>query len=297
MRNLACAVLAVTAACSGATTGGTLTTTQDSSDVAFTVTGLAGPEAVRFDPAQDVWFVANFGPGQGDARDSDGFITRLRADGAIEALRFMTGTAAAPLHQPRGMYILGDTLWVADADGVHGFDRRDGRHLAFIDFRMHEPGFLNDVAAGTDGMLYVTDSGRARVYRVRAAGGRPEIVADSLPASPNGITWDAGRGVFLLAPWQGDRQVRSLARDGTIAVVATAPAGRVDGIEVVPSGILIATQEDSSLWIVGAGAAPQQVVRTRGRPADIGYDARRALVAVPYIALNRVDVWQVRPRQ
>ena len=59
------------------------------------------------------------------------------------------------------------------------------------------------------------------------------------------------------------------------------------------SGVLIASQTDSSLWVVEA-AGPRRVVRTRGRPADIGYDARRGLVAVPYIALNRVDVWRVR---
>jgi hypothetical protein len=28
-----------------------------------------------------------------------------------------------------------------------------------------------------------------------------------------------------------------------------------------------------------------------GRPADIGVDTRRGRVAVPYIALNRVDIW------
>jgi hypothetical protein len=33
-----------------------------------------------------------------------------------------------------------------------------------------------------------------------------------------------------------------------------------------------------------------------GRPADIGIDTRRGHVAVPYIALNRVDVWSLRPR-
>jgi hypothetical protein len=34
------------------------------------------------------------------------------------------------LHAPRGMSIVGDTLWVADADAVRGFDRRSGAPLA-----------------------------------------------------------------------------------------------------------------------------------------------------------------------
>lgn len=265
----------------------------DTADVTATVAGLSGPEAVRHDPEQDVWLVANFGAGEGDPRDGDGFIARLTAEGEVDSLRFMVGTAGAPLHMPRGMFIEGDTLWVADVDGVHGFHRRDGRQLAFIDFTMHEPGFLNDVAAGPDGVLYVTDTGRARVYRVAGAGGRPEVVVDSLPAPPNGITWDRSRGAFLLAPWGDGRVILSLTPDGAVDSVATVETTRFDGIEMVGDRILVATQADSSLWLVERGT-PVRVVRVRGRPADIAYDARRGVVAVPYIALNRVDFWEVR---
>ena len=35
------------------------------------------------------------------------------------------------------------------------------------------------------------------------------------------------------------------------------------------------------------------LVRVAGRPADIGVDTKRRQVAVPYIALDRVDLWQL----
>lgn len=266
---------------------------QDTTHVRFTVEGLEGPEAVRWDPDQRVWFVANFGEGGEDERDANGFISRVGADGDVDSLRFMVGTDDAPLHMPRGMFITGDTLWVADVDGVHGFDRRGGAHLAFVDFRSHEPGFLNDVAAAPGGPLHVTDTGSGRVYRIPAGGGAPEILVDSLPDPPNGITWSAEHQAFLLAPWGEGQVIRSLTPEGAVDSVAMVPAGRFDGIEVVGDGYLLATQVDSSLWLVRDGT-PSRVVRTRGRPADIAYDPERGLVAVPYIALNRVDVWEVR---
>lgn len=265
-------------------------TVLDTTHATATTTGLDGPEAVRWDPAQRVWFVASFGPGETDERDGDGYISRLRTDGGVDSLRFMRGTDAAPLHMPRGMFIEGDTLWVADVDGVHGFDRTTGRHLAFLDFRAHEPGFLNDIAAGADGVLYVTDTGRSRVYRVAGAGATPEIAADSLPIAPNGITWDAARGAFLLAPWGTGRVVHALTPDGAVDPVVTVDARRFDGIELVNGGILLATQGDSSLWLVENGQ-PRRVARTRGAPADIGFDPAAGVVAVPYIALGRVDFW------
>lgn len=255
------------------------------------VDGLAGPEAVRYDPDQDVYFVANFGPRSDESRDRNGFISRVAPDGGVEALRFIEGSRDQPLHMPRGMAIAGDTLWVADVDGVHGFHRRDGGRLAFIDFTAHEPGFLNDIAVGPDGALYVTDSGKARVYR--AAGGTAEVaIEDTLTGPPNGITWDAGRSAFLLAPWGGGQVIRSWTAESGLRDVVSVPGGRFDGIEVVGGSIVVASQTDSTIWVVRDGE-PRAAVRVEGAPADIGVDTRRGHVAVPYIARDRVEIWRV----
>lgn len=278
-------------ACGGTASVSTLdwATVQDSTHRVAIVDGLSGPEAVRYDPEQDVYFVANF---NGEAAgDSNGFISRVAPDGATETLRFMVGTADAPLHGPRGMAITRDTLWVADADGIHGFDRRQGTHLAFIDFRRFEPGFLNDITPGPDGALYITDTGRSRIYRV--AGGDPAIaVEDTLLGPPNGITWDASGGHFLVAPW-GSSAFYAWRPDGALELIATASAeGRFDGIEVVDGHVIAASQTDSSLHVVEGGSS-RPFILVPGRPADIGVDTRRGRVAVPYIDLDRVDIWRL----
>ncbi len=269
-----------------------LATRQDSTTLVATVTGLEGPEAVRYDPDQDVYFIANFGARSAAARDSNGYIARVRHDGTIEAQKFMTGTAALPLHQPRGMAIRGDTLWVADADGVHGFNRRTGAQAAFVDFSAHEPGFLNDVAVGPDGRLYITDTGRGRVYRITS--GTAEVaVEDSMTGPPNGITWDAGRNRFLLATWGNARTLRTYDPvTGTLAELDSMPGGRHDGIELLDGAIVVTSQRDSMIYAVIEGH-PHPIIRTTGAPADIGIDTRRRRIAVPYIALNRVDIWEL----
>ena len=75
--------------------------------------------------------------------------------------------------------------------------------------------FLNDVAVGGDGAVYVTDSGllfdakgamtHPGVDQIFKIEGRKATVikADSLN-SPNGITWDAANARFLLAPFSGN---------------------------------------------------------------------------------------------
>lgn len=257
----------------------------------MTIRGFSGPEAVRYDPDQDVWFVANFN-GAAEA-DSNGFISRVDSAGHIQGLRFMTGRIA-PLHGPRGMCITGDTLWAVDAGGVHAFNRKTGAHLAFIDFSSFEPAFLNDITPGPDGALYVTDtnSEHPRVFRLA---GRDVTVAieDRRLGPPNGITWDSAGGRFLLAGWGPGATVTGW-RPGTTDVVNVGMAniGRFDGIEVVHGVPLVASQTDSSLHLISNGGE-QPIIMTAGKPADIGVDWRRRLVAVPYIDLNRVDIWRL----
>ncbi len=264
---------------------------QGPADRVTEITGFRGPESVRYDPEQGVYFVSNFN-GDGGARDANGFVSRVGPEGEVDSLRFMTGTEEAPLHAPRGMYITGDTLWVADVDGVHGFHRRSGETLHFTDLTRFEPGFLNDVAAGPDGAIYVTDTGESRLYRVSGDSARI-AVEDSLLGPPNGITWDGAGARFVLAPWGGTRTVRAWSPGVSgLTEVGSSAGGNFDGVEIVDGRILLASQADSSLRVLTDGGS-RSIVQVPGRPADIGVDTRRGRVAVPYIALDRVDIWRL----
>ena len=254
------------------------------------VSGFSGPEAVRYDPQQDLYFVANFNTID-STREANGFISRMTPDGTIDQLEFMVGTDAYPLHQPRGMFLKGDTLFVADADGVHGFNRTDGSHLVFIDFTGHDPGFLNDISATPDGVLHVTETNgeRPRVYRI--VNGASEVFMENVDIPPpNGIVWDAENAQFILAPWGGATQFFALdPESGDVTQVAESPGGRFDGAEFWNGYLVAASQVDQSLHYIQDGEG-QPVISVDGRPADIGIDTRRDRVAVPYIALDRVDI-------
>jgi hypothetical protein len=256
--------------------------------------GFVGPEAVRYDPDQDVYFVGNWGSDRNPGKaDNDGYISRMRPDGTIENLRFIAGgTGGVTLHSPRGMYIVGDTLWAADFDAVRGFDRRTGKPLATVDFSKLDNGFLNDVAADATGAIYVTDTGKNKLYRVR--GGPTLVVSDSALGGPNGITWDAANGRFLILPFGGSHTIHAWAPGTTTLVAAlTDPASKFDGIEVLSGGrVLASSQADSSLHLFVNGTG-RPVIKVGGAPADIAIDTKRNRVAVPFVALNRVEIYHL----
>lgn len=266
-----------------------LTTVQDSTQIAYTITGLDGPEAVRFDPDQDVYFISNF-TGGGNDQDSAGFITKADAEGNILELEFMTGTDNAPLHAPRGMFIVGQTLWAADVLGLHGFDKTSGKQTNFVDLSDFEIGFLNDVSADKNGILYVTDTGTSVVYKVENE--TVELFLEDLSYAPNGITMNPDTGNFVLALWGGDQIFNSFNTDGVLSEFATLEGGYFDGIEFINGTLFSASQQDSSIRIFNENTE-QILIKTTGRPADIGINTKLNHIAVPYIALDRVDIWDL----
>ena len=263
---------------------------------AVTVSGFQTPESVLHDPADDVYLVSNIN-GNPTATDNNGFISRLSPQGRVQDLRWIAGgSGGVTLNAPKGMAIAGDVLYVADITAVRLFDRRSGRARGSISI----PGstFLNDVAAGPDGTVYVTDSGLKpdfspsgtdAVYRL--AGGRAEPVAKSPELhTPNGVAV-LREGVLVVVTFTPQGETYQLTAGGRKQAVRTLPAGQLDGVVVLPGGeLLVSSWAASAIFRVGTTGQAEQVVRGVKAPADIGYDARRRRVLIPLFQDNQVRI-------
>jgi sugar lactone lactonase YvrE len=259
-----------------------------------TVTGFSHPESIKYDADQDVWFVANIN-GDPSAKDGNGFISRLRGDGTVDSLHFIEGGKnGVTLNGPKGMAIVGDTLWVADIDAIRSFNRKSGAPLASIDLK-GKAKFLNDAVAAPDG-VYFTDSGFGpnfshpgpdQVYRV--AGGKATVaLSNKALAAPNGIAWDSAGGRFLIGPFAGKTiQAWEPGQKSLKAVAET--QGQVDGLEVLSGGrVLYTSWTDSTLDLLQNGKFTPAGDKLPS-PADIGIDTKRSRVAIPLLMEDRVE--------
>jgi hypothetical protein len=263
--------------------------------------GFRSPESALYDPVADVYLVSNVSGGPADA-DNDGFISKVSPDGALLELRWIDATSAkTPLNAPKGMALVGETLFVADIDVVRAFDRESGKALG--DVAIPSATFLNDIAAGPDGKLYVSDTGVGKkpgsaelspngsdaVYVIDAQRSVKELAKNAELAQPNGLVVDNGslgaKGSLIVAAASG--RVYRLDPKGETSTIAQ-PAGGLDGLVLTPGGrLIVSSWEASTVFIAPATPAAEGAVTFEPliaeltSPADIGYDVKRRQLLVP----------------
>src|SRR2546430_10823481 len=132
---------------------------------ALQVTGLRTPAGFIVDPATGSYFISNEN-GQPTERDNNGFITKLDPDGKISKLKFIEGGAdGVTLHAPRGLAIIGRTLYVSDIDQVRRFHADTGRALGELDLSSVKVDYLAGLAADGHSTLYIADAGADAILK------------------------------------------------------------------------------------------------------------------------------------
>lgn len=268
-----------------------------------TVTGLSTPESVLWSAKDDAWFVSNIN-GSPLAKDGNGFISRLTRDGAIDSLHFiMGGRDSVKLNGPKGMALVGDTLWVADIDAVRAFNIRTGKPVASIELGKQAT-FLNDIAVGPDGVIYITDSGLGfdakgnpihpgpdRIFGLTGRTTKVLAEGDWL-GRPNGITWDATGNRFVVVSFGAPTLLGWKPGVAKVDTIGTGP-GSQDGVEFVGGDLLVTSWADSTVFSV-SGSGNKKVVTGVASPADLGADQTRGLIAIPLFTQDKVEIWRVK---
>ena len=260
------------------------------------VSGFQIPECVVIDEARGTAYVSNVNAareGKGYDRfwshDSYPFISRFSLPEPDSAPIWQKSNADFRFSGPKGMCILGDSLYVTDIDRVLRFPL-DGKQPPKV---IPVPGAkkLNDMAS--DGKFaYVTDSGAGKCYRLHPRGNHEEILA---PVGINGITFSgdkmygvswALRDIYELDP-EGVKPPRAF---GLTDYFKTP-----DGIEVLQDGTFVVSDSEGNqvLAVSADGRSVAKLVMPLA-PADIGIDRKRGLLFVPRFFDSRVNVYRLK---
>lgn len=269
------------------------------------VQGFYGPESVRYSPDEDAYYVSVMN-GPGSRKDNNGYIVKIDARELGSAKLFaVAGKNGVHLDAPKGLAILGDTLWVTDIDVLRAFARSTGKPLGEINLKPHGAVLLNDIAIGPDGTIYVTDTGIImseigvvyvggdKVFSIGPNRAISVVAHGNVLGRPNGVTWDPTQKRWVVVSFDTfHSEVYALHPADSTRLILASGKGRFDGIEALRDGrFLVSCWQDSSVHLFDHGT-DRQVVRNVPSPADIGLDTKRNRLAIP-TGNNRIEFWDL----
>ncbi len=267
----------------------------------FRVTeGIATPESVLYDEANDRYLVSNI-DGKPDGVDNNGYITELSPDGKVVKAKFIAGgVGKVKLDAPKGTGIFAGVLYVADITVVRKFDLKTGAPKGDIPI----PGatFLNDIAVAKDGRVFVSDSGLKSsatgfdptgtdaVYVIDKGKVKPVAKGKDLNG-PNGLLV-VDKGVLVVT--FGSNELYRLDEKGVKQDVTKLPGGGLDGIAQTADSLLVSSWQTSTVYRGTLGGSFEPVLAELKGPADISFDSKRKRVLVPRFLENAVEVYDLK---
>lgn len=249
--------------------------------------GIATPESVYYDAASGFVFSSQI-DGMPDGRDGNGRIVKLGGDGHVVAADWVTG-----LNAPKGLRSHDGTLWTADLDEVVGIDIGSGTVTSRV--KIDGAQFLNDVAVGADGTVYVSDMMANRIYSVRD--GKASVFAEGEQLEwPNGLLVDGNR--LIVGGWGKPKADFSTDVPGRLfaldlqtkqkTLITPKPFANIDGLELDGRGGYIVTDYLKGKVMQVSAAGEARDLRTfKPGTADLGF-APPAVALVPHMNENRV---------
>jgi len=253
----------------------------------FEVKGLEQPESVVQDPATGALYVSNI-VGAVMQKDGNGYIAKLKPDGTIATKSWVKGVNA-----PTGLALHDRTLYVADVDELIEINVASGE----IAKRYPAKGaiFLNDVAVGEDGTVYVSDTPMNTIWRLKDGTFEPWFANDVLNG-PNGLLVQDGKLIvasFGKLPGEGQKQELGglLAVDIEKQAVSTVGSndklGNLDGLQALQPGVYLVTDwAAGGLYRIDAKGKYDRLLKLGKGSADFVYFPDKKLALIPIMLSN-----------
>jgi sugar lactone lactonase YvrE len=251
------------------------------------VKGLEQPESVVHDPATGVLYVSNIA-GAIMQKDGNGFIAKLRPDGTIIERDWVKG-----LNGPTGLALHERSLYVADIDELVEINAASGEIVK----RYPAKGaiFLNDVAAGADGTVYVSDTPMNTIWRLKDGNFEPWLANDTLNG-PNGLLVQDGKLIvasFGKLPSEGQKQelgglyAIDIEKQSVSKLGHSEAIGNLDGLQAPEPGVYLVTDwAAGGLYRVPAKGKVERVLKLGKGSADFVYLPDKQQAFIPIMLSN-----------
>lgn len=270
---------------------------------ALQVLNLQEPYSFVVDHATNHYFISSVN-GEENARDNNGFISKVKEDGTVVSLRFIEGGKDGhTLHAPKGLAIVNRTLYVADLDQLKGFDTTTGKLLATVPLgsgaapQAGAASHLIDVAHDGKNLLYVSDRTRHAIYRVDVAKDHQAsvLIQDMALAGPAGLAMHPKGDRLVAVSWDKGK-ILEIRLDGSYTELVSngffsSRFGNLSGIDFDRFGnMYVSDFTRGKIWRMRPDQKFQVIAEYLPSPADIAIDRDNHVILVPYLYGNAAEV-------
>lgn len=259
----------------------------------WSLSGFQDPESVVFEPREKVLYVSNMN-GAADAKDGNGFVSKVSTDGRMLEKDWLTG-----LNAPKGLTIANRKLFATDIDELVeiSFSSRDVKKYPAAGAK-----FLNDVTSDEYGRIYVSDMLTDAIYRL-AAGKFSLWVRDPMLASPNGVLAEKNR--LVVGSWGvmtngfetkvPGHLVTVSYNKGVVAPLGDGtPIGNIDGVEPDGKGRYFVTDWMAGKLLLVSPTGEAVPVKDLGQgSADLTFIEDDRILIVPLMKEGRLVAYEV----
>jgi hypothetical protein len=240
---------------------------------------------VLYDKANNVLYTANIN-GQPAEKDGNGSIGRVSLDGKVQKAEWVTGG----LDAPKGMGLHKGLLYVADMGKVAVIDVKSGKIVRNIE--APGAGMLNDLTIDAQGVVYVSDSAKPKVYRIVNDKAEVWIETPELQ-KPNGLLAhqdklymvDMGSGIF----YEVNKKTKALRK------IAEGLAGS-DGIVPYGNDFILSTWAGEVNYVSAQGKV-EKLLDTKEQKinaADLTIIPEKNLLLIPTFFVNTLTAYSIQ---
>jgi len=253
------------------------------------------PESVVYDAKRNQLYVSNVN-GDGMVIDGNGYISTLSLEGKLLELHWLDG-----LNAPKGMAIVGDILYVADINEVLAIDLE--QQLIVKRYPAPNAAFLNDVAAGEDGSVYISDMIVNTIYRIKE-GQLTSWLIDPQLEYPNGLLVEDDQ--LIVATWgnitdglnteiPGHLKTVSLTTQHIKSMGDGGSIGNLDGIESDGNGDYLVTDwVAGKLLFISSQALVSTLIVLEQGSADHTVLLKQKLIIIPMMLSDKIVAYHIK---
>lgn len=248
-----------------------------------TSSGLKVPESIFYNAGKNELYVSNIN-GNPAEKNGQGFISKMSTEGKILILKWVTG-----LNAPKGMGLLGNTLYVTDIDRIHEIDITSGKITKT--YSVAGALFLNDIAVDANNTVYISDMDTNRVHSI--SDGQVSDWMDLKPhTNVNGLYMENDQ--LLVGTAQGLLKIDIKSKK---VMMFIPNKGGIDGLRSMGKGMFIISDWAGKIQVIQhgkSGLVLQDTTAQKINAADLEYIKDKKLLLVPTFFHNSVDAYKIK---